>query len=139
LRSFVEGFGRRTGIEVTLEAPVELGRLPSEIEMTIFRIVQEGLVNVHRHSGSAVASVRLAKAPGGIALTMKDWGRGMPADVLAAGGVEPQLGVGILGMRERAVQLGGRLDIESTGGGTGLFVFLPWKQSDEHTTHSDRG
>lgn len=138
LRSFMEGFTARTAIKVTLQTAPDLGRLSSAVEMTIFRIVQEGLANVHRHSGSRSASIQLRKLPEGIELIMQDRGRGLPPEVLSPGASGTRFGVGILGMRERAIQLGGRLDIESCGEGTTILVLLPWSPSDEPVADSHR-
>jgi signal transduction histidine kinase len=119
LRWYVEGFGSRSNVKVELEAS-EVGRLPTELEITLFRIVQEGLTNVHRHSASATAAVRLRKAGPEIVVEVEDHGQGIPAGLLervqgvSAGGV----GVGIAGMRERLAQLGGTLEIESGPQGT---------------------
>ncbi len=122
LRAYVEGYSRRSGIAVTMDLAADTGRLSSEIELTIFRIVQECLSNVHRHSGSPTASIRLTRAPEGIELRVADQGRGVPP-----GWFEDQgnLGVGIPGIRERASQLGGRMDLKSGPSGTTIQVILP--------------
>ncbi|HUJ26270.1 MAG TPA: PAS domain S-box protein [Myxococcales bacterium] len=120
LRWYVEGFGARSNVQVELEVADDLGRLPTDVEITLFRIVQEGLTNVHRHSGSRTAAVRLKREGAEVALSLEDHGVGMRADALdrvregAGGGV----GVGIAGMRERLAQLGGRLEIQSGPHGT---------------------
>ncbi len=120
LRWYVEGFGTRSNVQIALDVSADLGRLSTELEITLFRIVQESLTNVHRHSGSESASVRLRRAGPEVVLEVEDQGMGMPADVLgrareqSAGGV----GVGIAGMRERLAQLGGTLEIESGPHGT---------------------
>ena len=120
LRWYVEGFGSRSNVKVELELAGDVGRLPTEHEITLFRIVQEALTNVHRHSGSATAAVRLRKEGAGqIVVEVEDHGVGIAPELLSrlrseGGGV----GVGIAGMRERLVQLGGTLEIESGDGWT---------------------
>ncbi len=123
LRWYVEGFARRSGIPVDLELPDEIERLPEEREMALFRVVQESLINIHRHSDSPVARVRLRLEDGELMLEVEDDGRGMPgtADPMDQGA----LGVGIAGMRERMEQLGGRLEIVSADTGTTVRAVLP--------------
>lgn len=124
LRSYVAGFSQRTRVHVELELPPDLGRLAPEVETALFRIVQEGLANVHRHSGSRTAAIRILLSPAEVRLDVKDEGSAVPSASLkpdASGG----FGVGIPSMRERAQQLGGRMEIESGPKGTGITVVLP--------------
>jgi PAS domain S-box-containing protein len=126
LRWYVEGFSRRSGIYVDLIALEEIGRLPSEVETALFRIVQEGLTNIHRHSGSDTASIALAKKDGNAVLQIKDQGRGIRSKENSGSTEElPQLGVGIPGMRQRLRQLGGRLEVESSEQGTTITASVP--------------
>ena len=98
LRWFVEGFAQRSGIEVTVHLAPEFGRLPKEMEIAVFRIVQESLANVHRHSGSKTAEVRVARVGQKVILEICYQGRGLAPDGKAASA--PTLpGVGIQGMR----------------------------------------
>ena len=130
LRWLVEGFSRRSGITVGLDVPDEFGRLPMEVENALFRIVQECLTNVQRHSEGGNAWIQLARSEAGVSLEVRDDGRGVPVEALSrrrAGG-EVLLGVGILGMRERVRQLGGRLGIDSKGQGTTVRVEIPLSQ-----------
>ncbi|MCI0567818.1 MAG: MASE1 domain-containing protein, partial [Acidobacteria bacterium] len=113
LRWLVEGFSRRSGIAVGLDVPGEFGRLPMEVENALFRIVQECLTNVQRHSESGNAWIKLARGQSDVRLEVRDDGRGLPAEVLSRRGGVELLGVGILGMRERVRQLGGHLGIDS--------------------------
>jgi PAS domain S-box-containing protein len=122
LKSYIAGFGQRTGIEVQLDVPPDLGRLAPEIETALFRIVQEGLTNVHRHSGSTRAAIRLALTDREVKLTVEDEGAGSTARAIEDG---VRLGVGIPGMRERAKQLGGHMDIDAGHDGTIITVSLP--------------
>lgn len=126
LRWYVDGFMTRTEKIVRLEIPDSLQRLPAEIETTIFRIVQEGLTNVHRHSGARKAWIRLAVEDGSLTLVIRDDGRGMPlgpSSPTSQGA--PVLGVGIAGMRERLRQFNGSLVIESNRNGTIVRATLP--------------
>ena len=117
LRLYAEGYTERTGISLDLDLPARMPRLPQEIETALFRIVQEGLSNVHRHSGTRTASLRLRVWAGRVELDVSDKGRGLKSPW--------RIGVGIAGMRERARQLGGRMTIFSGAKGTSLRVSLP--------------
>jgi PAS domain S-box-containing protein len=126
LRWYVEGFVKRSGIKVELDLPETLARLPQDVEMALFRVVQEALMNVHRHASSVNASIRMRVDAHQLRLAVEDRGRGMSPDVLAqllAGG--GATGVGIVGMRERLHQLGGTLDIESGERGTIVRASVP--------------
>jgi len=126
LRWYVDGFITRTEIIVRLDAPETLDRLPAEVETAIFRVVQEGLSNIHRHSGSRRAWIRLAVERGVIDLVIRDEGRGIgPARAGSHPPGYPVLGVGIAGMRERMRQFNGTLTIESNGRGTTVHATLP--------------
>jgi PAS domain S-box-containing protein len=122
----VRGFSQRSGIKVELNCPTGTERFSSEIEIAVYRIVQEALTNIHRHSGSPTAQVRLQRKGNSLILTVEDQGCGIPDTVLEkrAAGVE-SLGVGIPGMRERLHLLGGRLDVRSDTTGTSLMAALP--------------
>jgi signal transduction histidine kinase len=126
LRSWADGFGARSGIGVDVELD-DPGRMDWEVATALFRIVQESLANIQRHSGSPTATIRLKASETEIRLEVEDAGRGIPASVLEGDGADGphRLGVGILGMRERAHQLGGALDIRSNGAGTTVGVVLP--------------
>jgi PAS domain S-box-containing protein len=123
VRWFADGFTQRSGVQVKLEVPPDLPRLPGEIEMALFRIVQEGLANIHRHSESSRATIRLMVDRNHVQLEMRDAGKGLPKP-RSHGYVAP-LGVGITGMRERAKQLGGQMKIDSGSRGTTVSVTLP--------------
>jgi PAS domain S-box-containing protein len=132
IRWFVDGFSKRSGIRVELNALQDIGRLPSEIETALFRIVQESLTNVHRHSGSETASVRLVRKAGELRLEISDRGRGMLQSMDPASQEIPQPGVGIPGMRQRLLHLGGRLEIESNECGTTIVAVVPAPETDYH-------
>jgi PAS domain S-box-containing protein len=123
LRWYVRGFAERSGIDVSIHVAPELQRLPSEIEIALFRIIQEALANIHRHSGSPTADIRIALTSKELVLEVKDQGCGMPAEVAQQKG--GRLGVGIRGMRERVRQLGGELHIFSGREGATVRATLP--------------
>jgi PAS domain S-box-containing protein len=123
LRWYVEGFAERSKIDVHVEIDPELGRLSQDMEMTMFRVIQECLTNIHRHSGSKRAEIRVAAARGEVLVEVRDDGRGMPS--ASNGSPHFRYGVGIQGMRERVRQLNGRFEIKSQGGGTTVIARLP--------------
>ena len=132
LKWYVNGFAERSKIAVTLECGKEFGRLGGDVETAIFRIVQECLTNIHRHSGSPTASIRITWSDGRVRLEVKDNGKGISPELrnqMESGGT---LGVGVRGIRERARQLGGNLEISSDGEGTGthIVVQLPASEVD---------
>jgi signal transduction histidine kinase len=126
LRAYSEGHAERTGLEIELDLPVGMPRLPQAVEIALFRIVQEGLANIHRHSGSHTAILRLKYQPKKVELEIADRGRGLPPGTLEREMTSAsRIGVGIAGMRERARQLRGHLTIGSSETGTTLHVVLP--------------
>jgi len=120
LRGLVEGFSQRSGIQVHLQVEDSLGKFPAEIEISIYRIVQECLTNIHRHSGSPTARIRVERQATEIEIEVQDDGKGMPIEENTNGA-----GVGLAGMGERARQLGGTLEIKSDGKGTSVLTRLP--------------
>jgi two-component system NarL family sensor kinase len=125
LRWYAAGFAQRSGIKVDLELPETFERPSSEAETALFRVVQESLINIHRHAGSETARIRLRSDAKALVLEIEDHGHGIPSTslerILSSGGA----GVGIAGMSERIKQLGGQLDITSDDGGTTVRVQLP--------------
>jgi two-component system, NarL family, sensor kinase len=119
LRWFVEEFSKRSKIPVELTIDERLGRLTRECETVIFRIVQEALTNVHRHSGSPRASICVARDNGELTLEVRDWGKGLLVHPQPGPG---QAGVGIRGMRERVRQLGGSFEIRRNPDGTSVIA-----------------
>lgn len=125
-RWYVEGFGKRSGIRTSLEIPEGFDRLPSEAETALFRILQETLTNVHRHSGSRSVEVRLTRDSNCVALAIQDHGKGIPPDALDRfKKTGTNLGVGLAGMRERIKELGGTFHLESNPKGTLLKAIVP--------------
>jgi two-component system, NarL family, sensor kinase len=125
LRSYLEGFTERSKIRVDLELPEDLGRLQRDSETAIFRIVQECLTNIHRHSESPVARIRIKRTDSEVSLEVEDSGKGIPAEKRQAMDSGGTAGVGIRGMRERLRQLGGSLEINSNDTGTVVVARLP--------------
>lgn len=124
-RWFIEGFARRSGIQVHCEIPEQMERLPRECELVLFRVLQESLTNVHRHSGASTASVRLSRDTDHLELVIRDNGKGIPEEHLRRFNASVGAGVGITGMRERVRELGGYLEIRSLKSGTTISVALP--------------
>jgi len=121
---YVQGLSERSGLEINLEIGEDVGRLPREIELVVFRLVQECLTNIHRHSASKIASIRIVRGADVIAVEVQDQGRGIsPERLLEIQGGSS--GVGIRGMRERLRQFGGNLNIESGNSGTRISVSIP--------------
>ncbi len=125
IRWYTDGFAKRSKIKVDLDLPEDMERLSSEMETAIFRIVQECLTNIHRHSESPVAKIQVRQRHDHVLVEIQDKGKGIPLEKqeeMASAGTP---GVGIRGMRERLRQLGGTLDISSNSHGTLVSVRLP--------------
>jgi signal transduction histidine kinase len=124
LRWYIRGFTERSGIKVDLELPEDFERLPRDVETAIFRLVQECLTNIHRHAESQTATIGIVHANGEVRIEVRDQGKGIAPDkkleLLSAG----TPGVGIRGMRERLRQLGGTMEINSDGDGSGTQVVV---------------
>ena len=127
---YVEGLKERANLNVTLDIHEEFERPSREMELTVFRLVQECLTNIHRHSGSKTAQIRIARQDGEVVVEVRDAGRGISAENLAK--IQARgTGVGLRGIRERVRQFGGKVRMESQEGvGTTVFVTLPVSGSD---------
>jgi PAS domain S-box-containing protein len=121
---YMQGLKERSDLEIELSVPEDFGRLPADLELTIFRIVQEGLTNIHRHSGSKTATIRLSRTADSVLLRIEDHGKGISPEKLAALRAQ-RTGVGITGMRERVRHLKGAMDIQSNGTGATISVTFP--------------
>jgi PAS domain S-box-containing protein len=125
-RWYVEGFGQRSGLKVSLDAPADLGALPDPVELALFRVLQEALTNVHRHSGASAADILMLVEDYQLILEVKDNGRGMQAEMVSRfRATGAGMGVGLTSIRERVRELGGRLKLESSAEGTLLRVMIP--------------
>jgi signal transduction histidine kinase len=141
LQWFVEGITKRSGIETLLDIqPADFPRLPADLETAIFRITQEALTNVFRHSGARKAWITLTKEEGRIVVMVRDDGKGVSEQVSA---LQPgSLGVGVGGMKQRAQEFGGELRLMNANPGTVLEVVIPFSfpvSQDESSARSERG
>ena len=116
---YLDGFAKRSGVQTKFEMSHPIGRVQRDAELAIFRILQESLTNIHRHSGSPIAEVRLLKKDGELLIEIHDQGKGVPSAALEAIQDSCQTtGVGLRGMTERMRQLGGKLEVVSSSSGT---------------------
>jgi two-component system NarL family sensor kinase len=127
---YVQGLGERSGLAIDLSVTEELGRLPADMELAIFRLVQESLTNVHRHSASKTARIRISRDGGGVRVEVRDEGQGIPASRLAEIQTRGS-GLGIRGLRERLRRFNGELKIESNSSGTSVVATIPLLQEDK--------
>ena len=125
LQWYIDGFSERSKINVDLQLPEDFGRLPRNLEITLFRVVQECLTNIHRHSGSSTASIRVERLQNEVRLEIRDAGKGIPKETQATLTSGKLSGVGLRGMHERLRQMGGQLDVQSNGTGTLILATLP--------------
>jgi signal transduction histidine kinase len=132
LRLFIEGFAERSGILVDLDLPERPVRMPRDLETTIFRVVQESLSNVRKHSHSSTAKVRVSLDSGAVAITVEDQGSGLSRSMEAA--APGKIGVGIGSMQERVKLCGGRFHVHSRPAGTQVEVSLPLRQAAHAAT-----
>jgi PAS domain S-box-containing protein len=132
LPMYIEGFAKRSKVKVTFDAPPDLARLPQECELTLFRVVQECLTNIHRHSGSSTATVILSFAGEEVKLEVKDSGKGIGEEATKNINAGVSTGVGMRGMQERVKSMHGRLMVHSTPHGTSVLVTLPLSPSAEN-------
>jgi PAS domain S-box-containing protein len=131
LQWYVDGFSERSNITVTLKITDDFGRMPDELEIAIFRIVQECLTNIHRHSGSPTAEVSLSRDSDHVKLEVRDEGTGLPLEKKLALTSSGMMGVGLRGMRERITQLNGVFEISSAEEGTVVRAIIPLAHRDD--------
>ena len=123
---YIEGFAKRSGISIKADLAAAPERLPKRMEIVLFRVLQESLTNVHRHSDATNATISLQHDPQAITLEIRDFGKGISAERLPLlRGVSAETGVGLAGMRERLRELNGKLEIESDGHGTTMRAVVP--------------
>jgi signal transduction histidine kinase len=126
IKLFASGFSERSNVSVSVDLSHEIGRLPPNVEISIFRIVQECLTNVYRHSGSKTATIKIFPSEENmLTVQVSDQGKGIPSGQLISMSLEASHGVGLSGMRERVRELGGTLDIQSNQHGTTVTAELP--------------
>jgi PAS domain S-box-containing protein len=128
---YLEGFSKRSGIRTSLEIAEDFERVSRDAELVLFRVLQESLTNVHKHSASPAASIRLMRTGDAVVLEVIDQGKGLPDGILEQSGPDwmGSLGVGLRGMSERILQLGGTLDVSSNGAGTQVRATVPARES----------
>jgi len=125
---YTQGLSERSGLEITLDIPHQFERLPGDMELLVFRLVQECLTNIHRHSGSKTAVIRIMREEDMLNVSVRDQGKGMSPAKLKE--IQSQsAGVGIRGMRERLRQFQGTMDFESDSSGTRVLISIPIPKS----------
>jgi signal transduction histidine kinase len=124
-RWYVDEYGKRSQVQVSLRIEESIGRLPKEIEIALFRVLQETLTNVYRHAAARSVDISIACREGLVVLTVADDGKGIPHEVLSRfdGGAAP--GIGLAGMRERLAEFGGRMNVHSSSAGSVVEVTIP--------------
>ncbi len=123
---YIEGFAKRSGINVKTDIAPACPRLPKKMEIALFRVLQEGLTNIHRHSEAAEATVHFRQGTEKVVLEIRDFGIGITEERLRLlSGMSAETGIGLAGMRERLHELNGTLEIESDGNGTSLRAIVP--------------
>jgi len=123
---YIEGFAKRSGIRIKADISNLHTRLPRNVEVVLFRVLQESLTNVHRHSGASEASIHFQQGAEAVILEIQDFGKGIPEERLRLlRGVSAETGVGLAGMRERLHELSGQLEIESDSSGTSMRAIVP--------------
>jgi signal transduction histidine kinase len=128
---YLEGFSKRSGIKTTFQIQKDFGRLSRDSELVLFRVLQESLTNVQRHSGSPTADICISHTNNTVTMQVRDSGKGMPKRILEEGTQDwtGSLGVGLRGMSERLRQIGGTLQISSNGSGTEVRATVPLNDS----------
>jgi PAS domain S-box-containing protein len=137
LQWYLRGFAERSNIEVSLDLTPDLAKFPRDVELSLFRIVQECLTNIHRHSGSSTARVRLYRSLGETILEVRDEGRGIPPEVRQKISRGDSFGLGLRGIRERLRQFGGRLEVQSDDAGTLVVAALPDESINNYEDDSE--
>jgi len=123
---YIEGFAKRSGINVHADIANSSSRLPKSVEIALFRVLQESLTNIHRHSGALDAAIRFQHEGDAVILEVRDFGKGIPEERLRLlHGVTAETGVGLAGMRERLQEINGKLELESDCRGTSMRATVP--------------
>lgn len=124
-RWYVDEYGKRSRIRVSLWIDELIGRLPREVETALFRVLQETLTNVYRHAEARAVDVRIMCRNGSVHLTVADDGKGIPDEILTKFREGAALGIGLAGMRERLAEFGGRINVESSSTGSVVEAVIP--------------
>jgi PAS domain S-box-containing protein len=133
LRHYAKGFGRRAGIAIVLDLQEEIGLIGKDVELVLYRVMQESLSNIHRHTNSLTAGIRLVNDANSLKLEVYDEGAGTPDSTReTVNGLNWEPGVGISGMQERLKRIGGRLEIESGSCGTTVRAIIPSSRGGFH-------
>ena len=135
---YLEGFSKRSGVQTKFQIPDDFERLSRDAELVLFRVLQESLTNVQRHSGSTTAEITISRSDNDVVMEVADHGKGLPAEILEKGSQDwmGSFGVGLRGMSERLHQLGGSLDVSSNEGGTRIRAILPLQKLQSTTDAS---
>ena len=133
-RWYVDEYGKRSQVQVSVRIEESIGRLPREIEIALFRVLQESLTNVYRHAAAESVDISIARREGLVVLTVADNGKGIPHDVLSRFDSGAAPGIGLAGMRERLAEFGGRMNVHSSSAGSVVEVTMP-----SSVCASDRG
>lgn len=128
---YVNGFSQRSKIQVKLIVPEKIENMSKDVELVLFRVLQESLTNIHRHSGSATAEVRISSVSGRVTMEVEDWGRGISQSMLEDFRRKTGTGVGLAGMRERVDDFKGRMELASQQRGTLLRVEMPLPRTEQ--------
>jgi signal transduction histidine kinase len=128
VRWYTEGFSKRSGVKLALEFDEHAGRFGQDVETGLFRIIQEALTNVHRHSQAEAVNIKITARNGHLTLTIQDDGKGIPSDALAMTR-KGRYGVGLSSMRERSALLGGTFKVETNSRGTLIVVSVPLQKA----------
>jgi signal transduction histidine kinase len=127
---YLEGFAQRSGIHIKVDLPEDVGRLPKPVALGLFRVLQESLTNIHRHSASTKAEIKLSLVPDRVTLEVRDYGKGIAPELLKSFSAKgTKAGIGMAGMRERIRDLGGQLNIQPCAPGTLISVTMPVSES----------
>jgi len=124
-RWYVDEYGKRSQVKVSLRIEKSIGRLPREIEIALFRVLQESLTNVYRHAAARAVDIGIAGENGFVILTVADDGKGIPTEIVARFDRGAAPGIGLAGMRERLAEFGGRMNVHSSSAGSVIEVTIP--------------
>jgi signal transduction histidine kinase len=128
-RWYVDEYGKRSQVKVSFRIEKSIGRLPREIEIALFRVLQESLTNVYRHAAARSVDIGIAGGDGFVVLTVADDGKGIPPDILSRFDRGAAPGIGLAGMRERLAEFGGRMHVHSSNAGSFVEVTIPTRLS----------